>query len=105
MGECTEHFDSLVDEKQGDEDGDTTEPAVRERPVPHEIEGYLLKLKHKPSTFSSWNKRYFKVDPATETLSYFDNEKDASLDTVPPCKVFKLGHVAKVIILRLFRNF
>ena len=33
----------------------------RTKPIPEAMEGYLYKLKHKPSSFGSWAKRYFKV--------------------------------------------
>jgi len=68
----------------------------RERPVLVKIEGTLLKLKHKPSTFSSWKKRYFRVYPEDETLRYFNTEKEASAENAKPLKVFEVGHILKV---------
>ena len=95
--------ETLVDQKnkakvKGEEveNGEEVPARGRERPVPPDIEGYLLKLKHKPSTFSSWNKRYFKVNPEAETLVYFNSEKDATSNAGMPSKVFKLSHIAKV---------
>lgn len=84
------------DEKKGEQKQEVEVEQRRERPVAHPSEGYLLKLKHAPSTFSSWNKRYFKVDPQNEILSYFNTEKDAYKYNATPRKVFKLGHISKV---------
>lgn len=63
----------------------------RTRPVPALVEGYLDKLKHKPSSISSWNRRFFKVDPSSESLLYYKSEKATA-----PLKVFKLKNILKV---------
>ena len=72
-------------------------PRTKTRPVCHEMEGYLYKLKHKPSTFSSWNKRYFKIEPNNETLCYYENEKESTEGVKKALKVFELGHILKVL--------
>jgi hypothetical protein len=65
------------------------------------MEGSLLKLKHKPATFSSWKKRYFRVNPTDETLCYYESEKEAQAQAgegkeVVPRKSFEVGHILKV---------
>ncbi len=41
------------------------------KPIPTLTEGFLFKLKHKPSSFGSWNKRFFKIDPIENTFKYY----------------------------------
>ena len=99
MSELVDQEQKLVDQQEEKEHPEEEQQEKRrERPVPHPSEGYLLKLKHSPSTMSSWNKRYFKVDPQNETLSYFNTEKDAYSCNSTPRKVFKLSHISKVFI-------
>lgn len=45
------------------------------------IEGYLFKLKHKPSIFGSWTKRYVKTNPETGVICYYVSY-EKSLPTV-----------------------
>ena len=40
-----------------------------------DLDGYLLKLKHKLSLFGSWNRRYFKVNAATRSLEYYQTKE------------------------------
>ena len=44
-------------------------------PEAPDLDGYLLKLKHKLSLFGSWNRRYFKVNDTAGTLEYYQSKE------------------------------
>ena len=61
------------------------------KPIPTLTEGYLFKLKHKPSNFGSWNKRFFKIDPIENTFKYY---KSSGSSDVKHC--FQMSEIAAV---------
>jgi len=52
------------------------------KPVLPLIFGYLYKLKHKPSIFGSWTKRYFKTNPTKGTLCYYNNYESSRIPVI-----------------------
>lgn len=61
------------------------------KPIPTLTEGYLFKLKHKPSNFGSWNKRFFKIDPIENTFKYY---KSSGSSDVKHC--FQMSEITAV---------
>lgn len=53
------------------------------KPTPPDVDGYLLKLKHKQSLLGSWNRRYFRVNAEEETLEYFRTKPTEGSDQRP----------------------
>ena len=49
------------------------------KPIPTLTEGFLYKLKHKPSNFGSWNRRYFKIDPIENTFKYYKSNTSSDI--------------------------
>lgn len=66
------------------------------KPIPPDLEGYLLKMKHKQSIFGSWVKRYFKVNADLETLDYFDSLNSSKRAGETPSKTFPLPEIVTV---------
>ena len=56
---------------------------IQGAPTPPELEGYLSKLKHKTALMGGWTKRYFRVEPSTVSLDYYQSE-GAARSRAPP---------------------
>ena len=56
-----------------------------------DLDGCLLKLKHKLSLFGSWNRRYFRVNASTRALEYYK-----SRETLQYSKAIKLDAIQSV---------
>ena len=85
-------------ENENDEDRDNLSELrsvseSRDRPVIEELSGSLLRLKNKPSTFSSWDTRFLCVDSARECLNFFSSEKDRYME---PLQSLPLSHINRV---------
>ena len=60
-------------------------------PTAPDLDGYLLKLKHKLSLFGSWNRRFFKVNASTHALEYYQTKE------APECsKAIKLDAIQSI---------
>jgi hypothetical protein len=90
LGDDSEH---TGDPPRPQSDSQPQSEPERQRPVPEDIFGTLLRLKNKPSTFSSWDTRFLSVDPRTESLHFHLQEKDRFL---MPLQVVPLAHINKV---------
>lgn len=60
------------------------------KPTLPKLEGYLNKLKHKPSFFSDWSSRYFKINAATEKFEYYNNGEESLLPDTKPSRSFSM---------------
>jgi hypothetical protein len=67
-----------------------------EKPEPPDLEGYLLKMKHKQSVFGSWVKRYFKINSDLQTLDYYHGKSSADNVDESPSKSFSLEDIKSV---------
>ena len=102
-GSVDDHDEELLSEKDpatataGSGEGAAT---VRQRPIPGSICGSLLRLKNKPSTFSSWDSRFLSVHPPSESLLFFSSEKDRDRHDkdkdVEPLQSLPLSKINKV---------
>lgn len=85
--------DQQDDDEMRDSVSDMKNPSVQKRPIPEEVSGSLLRLKNKPSTFSSWDSRFLKVNPAREELEFYPAEKDQYHE---PLQTLPLAHITRV---------
>lgn len=93
---------TLEQSAHGDQDQDQDElqdsvselknSSLRERPVAEEMSGSLLRLKNKPSTFSSWDSRFVRINSGREELEFFSSEKDQYLE---PLQSLSLAHICR----------
>jgi len=63
---------------------------TRPKPTLPLLCGYLEKLKHKPSLFTSWTSRYFKVNAKTEAFEYYNNKAEADGVDPKPTRSFSM---------------
>lgn len=65
------------------------------RPRPPVLASYIFKLKHHPSLIGSWTKRYWIINPRTETLEYYPSMEDADQGKRPK-KEIAINHILAV---------
>ena len=65
------------------------------RPRPPDLSSYLFKLKHHPSIIGSWTKRYWMINPRTETLEYYPSMEDRDLGKRPKREI-AINHILAV---------
>ena len=77
-------------------------------PIPPELDGYLLKMKHHHSIFGIWNTRYFRVNKENACIEYFGSKEESQSDNAHPRglnynKIF-LRYLVQFVVLIIFSD-